>query len=334
MDFGSYIATGDKLLLCGDSILYGSGASALGNAFCYKLAAKIGGSVNNQAIGGTRSAAIAGKAVALMPVLRKNPVILGTCINDILTFAASNQGVSTYEGMKSNYRAILASAFLRDNVAASNMRVTGSWVPGLSGCRSYSIGGAAMYTADANATLEWDFYGETLVVVGPTTINTIYKDVNVAIDGGAATVFHASAKVAEPYATTGLNALVFQNLGAGPHTVHISQKAGQAGVYMCVDYVGTLAEADATGSVFVSQVPNVNIPSWTWNGVTFSQQILDDANSAIAAVVAEFAGWRVKLVPVNSHYTPASQTCADGLHPNDAGHQKWFEAFMGCASQH
>lgn len=320
MDFGARAILGAGMYGFGDSFSVGGGASVQTNGFSYLLAAKIGGTFTNLAVSGTRTAAAAKAALGSLPVVRRPAVVMMSGFNDILTGGS-------VASIQCNTRALIAAALLKENVPASGLRQSGAWsVLGADGGRANFIGGTGLYTTDPNAYLEWDFFGETLVIGSYTTAGTQYKDFNVSIDGGAPASFAASGMTSEVYPATGLNALVLQNLGFGKHTVRLSQKAGAPGTYMVVDYVGTLAEPGATGSAFVGQIPSML--NWTYGGLTINQAIEDTANAGIASVVAEFAGWPVRLVPVNDFYTPdATHTAPDGEHPTDAGHVQIETAF-------
>jgi len=320
MDFGSRAVVGAGIYGFGDSFSVGGGASSQANGFSYLLAAKVGGTFTNLAVSGTRTASAAKAAMGSLPVLRKPIVVMMSGFNDILT-------LGSVVSIQANHRALIAASFLKENVPASAMRRSGTWTAlGADGGRANFIGGTGLYTTDPNAYLEWDFFGETLVVGGYTTSGTEYKDFNVSIDGGTPTTFSASAMTSETYPATGLNALVLKNLGFGKHTVRLSQKASVIGVYMAPDYVGTLAAPGATGSTFIGQIPSML--NWSYAGNTINQAVEDAANAGIASVVAEFSEWPVRLVPVNDFYTPDStHTAADGEHPTDAGHAQICAAF-------
>jgi hypothetical protein len=320
MNFGTLAIVGAGIYGFGDSFSVGGGASIQTNGFSYLLAAKLGGGFTNLAVSGTRTAAAAKAAMGSLPVIRKSAVVMMSGFNDILTGGS-------VASIQSNTRALIAASFLKENIPASAMRRSGAWtVLGADGGRANFIGGTALYSTDPNAYLEWDFFGETLVVGSYTTgTGGTYKDFNVSIDGGAPSTFAAYGMTSEVYPVTGLNALVLQNLGFGKHTVRLSQKTG-AGVYIVVDYVGALAEPGATGSTFIGQIPSM--VNWSYNGLTINQGIEDAANAGIASVVDEFAGWPVQLVPVNDFYTPdATHTAPDGEHPTDAGHVQIMTAF-------
>lgn len=321
MSFGTRYLAGAGMYGFGDSFSVGAGASSPANGFSALLAAHIGGTFTNKAVSGTRTMHAAKAAVATLPVNHREAVVMLSGFNDILTGGS-------VDSISANTRAVIAASLLRDNVPGSAMRRYGSWTlygssdPG----RSNAVGGQAMYTTDTNARLEWDFFGDNLVIGGYTTVGAQYKDFSVSVDGGPPATFHASGMTSEAYPSTGLNALVLRGLGKGKHTVQLYQKSGAPGTYMVVDYVGTMASPGSIGSTFIGHIPSML--DWTYNGLTINQAIEDAANAGIAAVVAEFSDYQVFLVPVNDYYTPDStHTAADGEHPTDAGHAQIFGAF-------
>jgi len=320
-DFGTRYLAGAGMYGYGDSFGVAGGASNQAHGFSYLLAAQIGGTFTNAAVSGTRTAAAARAALTNLPVMRRPAVMALTGFNSILTGAAVTS-------IQADHRAIIAASLLRENVPASAMRSSGTWIsygssdPG----RSNAIGGTAMYSTDPNAWREWDFFGDNVVVGGYTTSGSQYKDFSVSIDGSTPVTFSASGMTSEAYPATGFNALVLRGLGLGKHTIRVSQKSGASGVYMVVDYVGTLAAPGSTGSTFIGQIPSMT--NWTYNGLTINQAIEDAANAGIASVVDEFSDYPVFLVPVNDFYTPDStHTAADGEHPTDAGHAQIAAAF-------
>lgn len=322
MDFGTRIVSGNGLYAFGDSITVGAAASTTANSWSYLLAAKVGGTFNNLAVSGTRTVHAAKAALSNLPVQRKPAVVAMSGFNDILT-----SGSNSYTNIQANIRSLIAASFLKENVPASSLRKYGTWITlGQDGGRANFIGGTGLYSTDPSAYLEWDFFGETLVVGGYTTVSNQYKDFDVSVDGGAPVTFAAAGITTEAYPLTALNTLVLKNLGFGKHTARISQKPGAVGVYIVVDYVGTLAEPGCTGPTFIGHIPSMT--NWTYNGLTINQAIEDQANAGIAAVVDEFSEWPIRLVPVNDFYTPdATHTAADGEHPTDAGHAQIFSAF-------
>lgn len=321
MDFGVRVIANAGMFGFGDSMMLSNGASDQAHGYAYLLDAKIGGAFLNYSVSGTGTSIAAHNALANLPLDRKPAVVTMIGFNDIL-----RGGAASYTKIKSNHRAMIAAALLKDVIPASSMRQTGTWnaLSSSAGGRALAAGGTGMYTTDAGgAYLDADFFGETLVV-GAYTQNAVggtYQDFAISIDGGAPVTYQSLGQNDEAYPATGHGAMVFKNLGFAKHTVRLSQITG--GNYTAVDYVGTLAAPGSTGSVFVGQIPSM--VNWMYLA---TPTILNDANTAIASVVAEFSEWPVVVVPVNDFYTPgAGFTSADGQHPADAGHAQIMSAF-------
>jgi lysophospholipase L1-like esterase len=326
MDFGARALTGYGVTMMGDSFTVHGGASDAAHGYATKFSDFVGGTLDNQGVSGTGTITAAKNALAAMVVNRKRLATVLAGFNDI-----GRTGVAAYDKIKANHRSIIAAAFLREAVPASAMTATGTWTAlgnGLGG-KAFALGGTPLYTTDPGAYLEWEFFGETLVVGAYIQeASGSYKDFNVSIDGAAPVVYQSLGLNDETYPSSGFNALVFKNLGFGRHTVRVSDKSG-AGVYTVVDYVGTLIDPAAAVGLLVGEVPTRT--QWTYNGNTINQAITEDASAAIASVVAEFSEWPVRMVPVSDFYTPAD-VGSDGYHPNDAGHKRIFQAFKSQVS--
>lgn len=333
VDFGSRVKVASALVTFGDSITAGNAASSTGNRYANIVAAKIGGSLNNLAVSGTGMAQQSRAAFPVIPVRNGSVVSVMAGFNDLL-----RTGSASFNKIETNLRAFIANALLGQAVPASSMRKVGTWTSaGTSdGGKAITLGGNGLYTYDGPSSyLEWDFFGETLVVGSWTTIAAAsggtYKDFAISIDGVSFGTFFANGATDDAYPATNFNARVFQNLGFTKHTVRLSPLS--AGAYTIVDYVGTLAAPGSVAPVLVAHIPSMT--NWTYNGNTLSPATLNDANAMIASVVAEFSGW-VRLVPTNDFYTPGPGfTAADGEHPTDAGMAqivKAFESQIGLAN--
>lgn len=326
VDFGARFNYGSSVLAIGDSFTLGNGASDLPHEYISRFGVYVNGAINNQAVSGTGSSVSAKALLATVPLLRKQGVTILSGFNDI-----GATGVASIEKIKSNHRAMLAASFLREAVPASLApRSAGAWtVLGSSaGGKSFAIGGTPMYSDEAAAYLEFDFYGETLVVGAYTQISTgFYNDLNVSIDGGAPTIYKSLGESDDPYPAVGYNANIYRNLGVGKHTVRLS--AVSAGMHCVIDYIGTMIDpADAYG-VLVGSVPTRT--NWTHDTFTTDQATTDAASAAIASVVAEFSDYPVRLVPISDFYTTAD-VGPDGYHPSDTGHFHIYQAFRSRVS--
>jgi len=324
MEFGARVKVGSPLIAFGDSMTAGNAASDTAHRYTNLLASRISGSLNNQSVSGTGMAQQSRAAFPVVPVLNNSVISVMAGFNDLL-----RTGPASFTKIETNLRAFIAGAILKEAVPASAMRQVGTWVSaGASdGGKSLSLVGTGLYTTSASAYLEWEFFGETLVVGSWTTISAAsggtYKDFAISIDGVSVGNFFANGATDDAYPATNFNARVFKDLGFTKHTVRLSPIA--SGAYTIIDYVGTLAAPGSVAPVLVAQIPSMT--NWTYNGNTLSPATLAEANARIASVVAEFPGW-ARLAPTNDFYTPgACCTAADGQHPSDAGMAQIANAF-------
>lgn len=327
MNFGTKVKVGSSLITFGDSITYGSAASDTNHRYANIVNSKIGGTLYNQAVSGTGMANQSRNAFPIIPIKNSAVVSVMAGFNDLL-----REGAASFNKIESNLRAFITNALLVDAVPASICRSNGTWVSAGSsdGGKAINFGGNGLYTTGGTSNyLEWDFFGETLVVGSWTTTSGAnggtYKDFDISIDGGTPVTFFANGATNDAYPATNYNTKVLLNLGYGKHTVRVSPKS--SGAYTIIDYFGTLSAPGATAPVLVAEIPSMT--TWTYNGNTLSPTTLADANTLIASVVSEFSAWPVRLVPTNSFYTPgAGYTSADGQHPSDGGMAQIASAFM------
>jgi hypothetical protein len=311
----------------GDSLTVGYNATS-NNGYAQQLATLLGGG-NNYAIGHTNTLSATREAYRYLPLNRRSFASYMSGLNDI-----RSSGANAYAQIEKSHRAFLAACFLKDACPASLMRRTGTWTgfidsvgSGLGGYRhggkSYALGGTPLYQATPSLTahLDWDFYGDNLVVGGFTT-NTAgnYQDLGISIDGGSVQTFSLYHLIDDN--TMGYDAKIFTGLGAGPHTVRLSPLSTNHDT--CIDYVGTLTDAIGSAPAFVSKIPYLGV--WT---APATQAIFDAANVIIGNVVAEFTtlGYPVELVDVNAFYSTVNCD-TDGIHPKTAGHTQILNAYL------
>lgn len=324
MFFGYQAFIGAGLIAFGDSFTVGQGATDAPHQYAIRLNSYIGGTLNNQAISGTGTSVAAQKACAILPNNRKSAVSVLAGYNDI-----GRYGASAYFQISNNLRSIITCSLLKESLPASNLRRFGIWnaLGANYGGRAFFLGGTGLYTDDANAYLEWDFYGETLVVGSYATSPASYSNVKVSIDGADPQVLqNIGIQSNEAFAYT---VLVLKNLGFGKHTVRLF--VDDANHHTTIDYVGTLVNPKMAQVILIGEIPIRTL--WTYNGVTIDQSIINSANVIIEATINEFSEWPVSLVPTSQFYK-TTDVGPDGLHPNDTGHLHLFEAFKSQLSLH
>jgi len=327
MIFGAPIFIGYGLNAFGDSFTIGSGASDTAHQYAIRLNGFIGGAINNKAVSGTGTTIAAQNACTYLPNNRKSAVSILAGYNDLGHF-----GANAYTEIKSNLRSLIACSLLSESIPASAMRSNGVWnaLGSNFGGRAFASGGTPLYTDDALAWLEWDFYGETLVVGAFSTCaygaeGPAYHNVKVIIDGGVSQLLQTlNIQCNELYAYT---SLILKNLGFSKHTVRLS--VDDPSYHTTVDYVGTLIEPKIAQAVLVGEIPTRIL----WSSGLATQAMTDLVNIYIADTVAEFAEWPVKVVPISQFYF-TSDVGPDGLHPNDNGHLHIYQAFKSQISLH
>jgi len=238
-------------------------------------------------------------------------------------------GSLSFKKIECAYRSMLACAFIGKNVTPSDslyVRRAGAWntLANVGGRANY-IGGTGLYTNDVSASLEWDFYGENLVI-GSITTNSIsnYQDFKVIIDG-VDFIFENNLLTDENYTP---NARIFNNLGDGKHTVRIEPIS--ANQWTVIDYLGTLSEPYAQGSVLIGHIPYLT--NLLHLGYTTSIDEINAANNIIDSVALEFADYPVATVKTNDFYKMPLDVGSDGVHPNNNGHLHIFDAFHNSLS--
>jgi lysophospholipase L1-like esterase len=309
------------LIAFGDSLTVGFNASPQTLGYSRLLADDIGGTFNNYGLGSSTSTYSAKTALASLPV--GNRARLSTWmagLNDI-----RHSGLNAIPRLENNLRAYLAACFLNQVCPASQMTRTGTWINMSQsvGGKALAVGGNALYsTGNANATLEWTFQGDNVVIGGFMT-NGIgqytYQNLTIEIDGQYHSNFQCLGTTNE---NISYGAKVISCLGEGQHTIKLN--ATTANQYTVIDYVGTLGQS---APVFVSEIPY--LLNWAQYNSVATQAICDAANVVINNVVNEFRGYPIQVIKVNDFYDPTAsgQCSSDGIHPTNLGHSKILDAF-------
>jgi lysophospholipase L1-like esterase len=311
------VITDSDQVSVGDSITLGQLATN-NNGYAQQLATWIGGSLSNQAVSGSRSETGTRKAyIALPEGYRRQVVTWMYGFNDMRAL-----GLAAIPKITGNLRAFIAACFLNDACAASKMKRTGTWTALSSsvGSKALQLGGTGLYCSNTANKLEWQFYGDNLVI-GAHLVNGasgVYQDLEISIDGGSWDLFSLTIP---PDAVIRTDAKIYFGLGAGLHSVAIRPVTNTP--YTVVDYVGTL-EAFKT-PVFIAEIPYLN--SLTYAGNTITLADIDTANQAINDVVAEFLGFDIEVVKTNDGFDPNTDVAPDGIHRNNTGMAKIFNAF-------
>lgn len=189
---------------------------------------------------------------------------------------------------------------------ANGVTFTGTWSNG------YALGTYGSSAANSKATFTVSGSNICLGVFRQYNNTSTF---NIKIDGVDKGNFSSGGDVRTLLgASYGINGLMFTGLSAGTHSVELTVlSANASNVVFFKFYSGLLPKAKAS---------IVNIPhavNYTYGG---SNANVDNYNIAIAALVAELAGYGldVSIADVSSQLTPSHM--ADNVHPNNAGHLK------------
>lgn len=316
------VINGIGLLAFGDSFTVGSNATN-NVGYAQQLATYIGGTSVNYGVGSSMSTVSAKKALEVLPEGYRRPVISYMAgLNDI-----RGGGTAALPKLEGNLRSFLAACFLRDVCPASKMRRTGTWTAQANnyGGKSFYCGGTPLDTSGSlSNSLEWDFYGDNVVIGAyPTNgVSSFYRDLSISVDGGAPVTFELLGKTNE---LISYDAKIIRGLGAGIHTVRVTPLSTSA--HNILDYVGTLVDGGTQSPVFVSEIPY--LLNWAQYSSIATQAICDAANVVINNVVAEFPGLDIEVIKVNDFYDPTlpGKCSSDGIHPTSSGHADILNAF-------
>jgi hypothetical protein len=324
VQFGTRFISGAPLVAIGDSFTQGAGASDVTHSYISRLAAYLNSTLVNLSVSGTGTDEGAKALLGHFQINRRYNLTILSGFNDVGSY-----GISALNKITCNHRAMIAASFLREAHPASTApRRVGNWTPlGTSiGGVAQTAGGTGMFTDDGPTSyLEFDVFGETIVIGGYTQIATgMYQDFNVSIDGADPIVFDGLGMNIMPYPAVGFNAMVLKNQGFSNHTVRISPIADP---HTVLDYVGSLIDPAAAVGCLIGSIPTRT--NWSEHGFTSNQSTMDAVSAAIAGVVEEFAGWPVSLIPIDDFY---HSVYSDGYHPSDGGHLEIFNAFKSNVS--
>lgn len=325
----------------GDSYTEGNGSNGY-NSFANIVSARYGCTLSNFAAGGTGVSravtnAFANLATGAAPT--KN-VILMAGFNDMSRYA----GQSTLDKIEHETTAFIANALLAFAIPASSSAVsnTGSWNVATPGAwrdkASAGLGGTAMFHYGAGAAKSWSFNGDTVVIGTWDTDGSTYQlsPIEVRIDGVLIDTYHPQGATDgnsgclplypnEYFMGLSHHALVYTELGAGPHTVEVRSTENS---YIFIDYFGCMGAPGSAPLISVSDVPKLNDAGYELLPLR-SPSLDDQASAVIAGVVDRFSKWGypVQCINVNDFYCPSTGADADNVHPSVIGHKQISRAY-------
>lgn len=328
------VTYGLGLQVFGNSIASGANAST-GAGFANRVAAWVGGSLDNKAVGGTGVRSTTEQGNLYLPYgARSKLVIWDGPLNDIRAGAAGALAC-----IAPSMNAFLSSAFMAGGRGASHSQVTktGAWtVFSDFGGRAYKIGAGntPMQSADPNATLTYTTPATKTVSVHSflTEATGTLRDLEIEIDG-CVHVLELAGKARIADVACGA-ALFVHGLDEVPHTITI--RACSTGTKTVVDCI-SWPYIPGMAPVLMGHIPYQKI----WNAYTsvlnndpaspnYGPAIADQANSIIDGVVSDWrnAGFPVRAPKVNKFYNAATDCDTDGIHPHTIGHLNYGCAYM------
>lgn len=320
------IPYGSGLQVFGNSIALGSSAIA-GYGYANHLCNWIGGTLDNRAQGNTGSIEITQAGYTYLPYgARQKLVVWDGPLNDIRYY-----GASAMNAIAPSLNAFLSAAFMGGARPASHTAVTkiGAWsaLANTYGGAAFARGATPLQTTDPAAALSFTFTGSRVAVLSyltETAGTPVYRNLNVSIDGAPSALFELEGK-SFPTRHACAAALVFRGLGAGAHTVTVTPSGPGVSV---VDSL-VFPQPEGFAPVLLGHVPYLQ--DWTQGGSIATPALIDQANSIISAVAAEWSldGFPVDVVPINDFYLP-SRDHVDGIHPGTPGHRNYGAGYISC----
>lgn len=247
-------------------------------------------------------------------------------INDIQTWATVGDWAQLKEAMRHQYRAACswsqAAAWWQHDESSTGQAFggSGSWStasyvtalevgPGSSRRRNSSSG--ATYTV-TTGTAEAGLVVALIFLTNYTGGSVYASDISITLDGAAYSTIDTRDVNPSSVATGGVAVARVQLPDDGAaHTIVAT--AGTGGMEVC----GRLVEVPRP-FVLCNVARRGGDDGYTPNG---SSAIVTEANTMIAAVVAEFTSGLVVLADIDTGVGSSAANFADDLHPNDRGHE-------------
>lgn len=307
----------------GDSFTVGVGVSSA-QRYSTLLAAALGRTEVNRGVSGAQAADMAFNDYNLIgDPASLQTILIGT--NDAIKY----KGDATKQGYYKRFLKCMALSALETGwiTARGAMLATGAW-------GNTSVNTIGKYTDTLGDYIEGTFDGDTLYVQG------ILQDA--ASAGGIADVYIDAAYVGSMDQTgIGMSTQngrayapaiwTFDAGGPGSHVVRITKaNATLPKRRLYIDRISGNGAAASRGRLLVGQTPDMTAAAYTAKGI--SQAIIDQYTLMQAALVSDLVadGYDVRLADMSS-FNPATDTQADGIHPDVSGQANLESDFAAVA---
>lgn len=326
----------------GDSFTVGQGATVpTTGGFAYLISSTTGKALTNSALGGSGVWNAAKEAGANFGDNGTSFVTVMVGLNDMRRAGAN---VKTYSKIYHGHRAIFILKWRTSIAAAGSASVTrtgshssfnGIDVGGKYGTGNLAIPNNTASFLNGAGTWSYTFSGKT-VAVGMFTCDGVNINWNgnytISIDGNQVASGNTNGGI--DGISDGVNnnqrgvfTHLFSGLASGSHTIVVTASSG----IVPVDYFAVLPDPTVATCIplLVSEIPYVQ--DYSKPGADQGSVAISDASSAyILQAYQEFydLGFPIGYVRVNSAPYISTLDNVDGVHRNDAGHQKMANAFL------
>lgn len=314
----------------GMSITAGSLAANEVNYWVNRVAAFIGGPVDNKAIGGTGFPSMVQQIhtyTGYGSTPRSKLVVIDGPLNDVRQVgpAALRTTVPSLDAMLSTAFA----GYMRSASQTSSQVVrTGSWLSlgstyGGRSCAPCFGGLSPMCSSDPNASITFSFVGPIVALHGFLSETDDWKDMKICIDD---VEWGSTEWAGKARSGTGKQAaaLVIGGLGDGAHTLKVSHKDGETGTIV-VDCIQA-PYRPGIAPVMLGTIPN--IPNWPQYGAIGTWDDAVEVNEAIISVAERWHGYGFPVADVEIT-SEAYDYSPDGIHRTDRGHLNWAMNYLG-----
>ncbi len=314
----------------GMSITGGQAAVNPPNYWVNRVAAFLGGAVENRAVAGTGLPDLIRQAYTYMPYGSRTKLALADGpLNDI-----RQVGPAALPSIKPALDALVCTAFCGMVRSASHpspgtIQRAGTWTSlgtAYGGRSLFFSGLAPMYTNDPTASITFSFGGPIVCVHGFASETGDWVDLDIEVDGVAWGQTEWAGK-ARPGANKQPAATVIDGLSAGSHVIKVKPQAMGPGQYAVVDCIQT-AYLSGASPLMLGSVPNIQ--DWTFGAAIGTWADAQAANAIIEQVAADWVarGYPVSYVDLTCFIKAGRDFVSDGVHMTDRGQLNWALGYM------
>jgi hypothetical protein len=322
------------MIMLGNSIAFGQGASIADSSLKNKLANYYGLTLVDLSLSGSGVWRAASNFYLNVNPGHNNLTVIMAGLNDVRRNAYA---AKTHNKIVNAYQGVFINQYMDTWVTATDASVTkiGSWS---SGYTSSTVGGkgvnGGILSTTAGDTARWDFTGTSVAVglmgadgVGGSSYE--YANGKIYIDDVFIMNFNEDSQwdgVSDGVNDNkrGTYPFFFTGLSAGSHNIKIVQD--DPGVFLVIDYFATLVEPSDGKPLILVHAPYLNNAGYAASPNLANNSIIDSLNNLIDSMYTVFtaAGYPVYLSQIENCYDTLTGLSGDNIHPNDVGYQQMF----------